>query len=274
MWVILLHQGLMAQNTNFVTLDPIYSHQEIKALKMQFMYHGDDWSYKEYMNNNFDYDQFAYALLMANKYNNLRSCYYVYWCLIEDLYEKYGVDVDSATYNFVLPYLEKGASLGEANCKYKLPYFTGTKKLNKIDSLFKERHRQDIGNRARYKHNTDDPLLFIKTGNVEAFTDYLSKTNGIASLPVCVLMANQYNNEYACYLVYTIITKELFANNNIEIDSTNLNIAISFLKRGAMNGSQECLSELSVLYKNGIYFPVDLREAEEYEYKLLNTKQN
>lgn len=103
--------------------------------------------------------------------------------------------------------------------------------------------------------------------------DYLSNNNGVDVLPLAVLMANRYNNGYACYLVYYIIVNELFAKNNIEIDSTNFSIAISFLNKGASYGSYECFSELSTLYKNGIYYPKDLKKAEEYEIKRINVKQ-
>lgn len=274
--VPLFPQVLIAQEINSVTLDPVYSQREIENLKTHFLHKGDDWSYKQYMYNNFDFKQFAYALLMANKYDNSRACYYVYWCLVQDLYERYDVEVDSATYNLVLPYLNKGANHGDANCAYVLSYLEKSKKQHEQDSLCKKMTKEQKKKYA-FRFNEDYDLMFriMHTGDTQAFNNYLSEVNDVTALPVAVLMANRYNNNHACYLIYDIIVTKLFVNNNIEIDSTNLGIAISFLKKGAMNGSCECLSELSSMYKNGAYFPDDLnKKAEEYERKSLECGQN
>lgn len=267
---------MMAQEINRVTLDPVYSQREIENLKTHFLHRGDDWSYKEYMQNNYNYKQFAYALLMANKYDNSRACYYVYWCLVQDLYERYDVEVDSATYNLVLPYLNKGANQGDANCAYKLSYLKKSKKQQEQDSLCEKMTKEQKKKYAfRFNENYDLMFKIMHTGDTQAFNNYLSEVNDVTALPVAVLMANRYNNNHACFLVYDIIVTKLFVKNNIEIDSTNLGIAISFLKKGAMNGSCECLSELSSLYKNGVYFPVDLKkEIEEYEKKSLECRHS
>ena len=266
--VPLFTQVLIAQEIKSVTFDPVYSQREIEALKTHFLHKGDDWSYQQYMNNRFDFKQFAYALLMANKYDNSRACYFVYWCLVQDLYERYEVEVDSATYNFALPYLYKGATLGNANCADQLLHLN---KPSKIDSLWKEQRKK-----YAFRFNEDYDLMFkiMYSGDTQAFYDYLSVENDVSALPVAILMANRYNNKHACYLVYDIIVEKLFANNNIVIDSTNLGVAISFLRKGAIKGSCECLSELSSLYKKGMYFPVDMKKAEEYERKSIECKQN
>lgn len=272
--VYLFPVKLLAQDTTVVFLDPFYSQKEMIDFKMRFLHSGDDWSYKEYMRYNYDYKQFAYALLMANKYDNIRACYYVYWCLVEDLYERYGIDVDTATYNLVLPYLEKGAGQGNANCEYQFSYLMSSKRPYEQDSLRGKLKKLNKNHQVNNRIDDNDQILkMVKGGEDQALNDYLSNNNGVDVLPLAVLMANRYNNGYACYLVYYIIVNELFAKNNIEIDSTNFSIAISFLNKGASYGSYECFSELSTLYKNGIYYPKDLKKAEEYEIKRINVKQ-
>lgn len=267
---------LLAQDIIVVSLDPVYSQKEIEDFKMRFLHNGDDWSYKQYDSYGYSgYKQFAYALLMANKYDNTYACHLVYWCLVQDLYERYWIDVDTATYNLVLPYLYKGADRGNANCEYNLSYLMNPKKRYIRDSLRGKMKYLKKKKQANNKTDTNDLISkIVETGDAHALNDYLSNMNGVADLSLAVLMANRYNNGYACYLVYHIIVKELFANNNIEIDSTSLSIAISFLNKGASYGSYECYSELSTLYKNGIYFPKDLKKAEEYEIKRMNAKNN
>lgn len=262
--VYLFPEESQAQDTTVVFIDPVYSQKEMRNFNMRFLHTGDDWSYKQYMNYNYDYKQFAYALLMANKYNNKDACYDVYWSLVQDLYERYDVEIDSATYDLVFPYLDKGATLGDANCAYQLSY----RKKYEPDSHCKRMTKEQKKKYAfRFNENYDLMFKIMDTGDTLAFNNYLTEVNDVTALPVAVLMANRYNNGHACYLVYDIIVNKLFANNNIEIDSTSLGIAMSFLKKGATNDSYECFSELSTLYKNGFYFSKDLKKAEEYEIK-------
>jgi hypothetical protein len=95
------------------------------------------------VNNEEGEEILPYALLMANKYHYERAYYHVYDCFII-IYANgaYNSDLDSldnTTKKFALEYLQKGAELGEINCKKKLGrYYIEGKYFEKDTVLGKE----------------------------------------------------------------------------------------------------------------------------------------
>ena len=66
--------------------------------------------------------ELPYVLILANRYNNPQACYSIY-DLITEMYDAYKIEMDSATINFVLYYLNKGADLGSGECLKRLYEF-------------------------------------------------------------------------------------------------------------------------------------------------------
>ena len=121
----------MSQKYEIIT-SPRYTRAQTLPFKDSIVLKGDIESWgnlcftneKEYSNypngqiNRYEL-QLPYALILANRYGNPQACYDIYE-LITELYEAYNIEMDSATINFVLFYLNKGADLRNGECLKRL----------------------------------------------------------------------------------------------------------------------------------------------------------
>ncbi|HOF16087.1 MAG TPA: hypothetical protein PLP76_04275 [Bacteroidales bacterium] len=119
---------------NFVTT-PCYTRAQTQCFKDSIVLKGDieswfwlgctnDKEYPKYSNgkkNRYELE-FPYVLILANRYDNPQACHSIY-VMITELYDAYKIEMDSATIEFVLFYLNKGAELGDEGCLKKLYEF-------------------------------------------------------------------------------------------------------------------------------------------------------
>ena len=77
----------------------------------------DDEGYVKYMNGerNIYELEIPYLLIMANRYNKPWACFQIYTSTME-LYNGYGLDLDSNTVDFLLFYLKRGAEMNDIPC--------------------------------------------------------------------------------------------------------------------------------------------------------------
>ncbi len=79
-----------------------------------------------------------------------------------------------------------------------------------------------------------------------------------------VILANQYNNDQACFEVFRLTTLS-YKKKNIEMDSNIISFALAYLEKGAGLGNQRCKKELHYLYSTGTYVEKDIEKAEKYQ---------
>lgn len=128
---ILFQHNIFGQNFEIVT-SPRYTLAQTRPFKDSIILKGDveawgnlcftdDKEYTKYPNgkkNRYEME-FPYVLILANRYDNPQACYSIY-DLITEIYDAYKIEMDSATINFVLFYLNKGADLGDGECLKRL----------------------------------------------------------------------------------------------------------------------------------------------------------
>lgn len=131
LFCILCQQNILCQEFDIVT-SPRYTRGQTQNFKDSIVLKGDveswgdlcftyDNEYSIYPNGKINrYElEFPYVLILANRYDNPQACYSIY-DLITEMYDAYNIKMDSATTNFVLYYLNKGADLGDGGCIKKL----------------------------------------------------------------------------------------------------------------------------------------------------------
>lgn len=131
---ILCQQNLLGQNFEIVT-SPRYTRVQTRQFKDSIVLKGDvvSWGnlcftdekectkYPNGEKNRYELE-FPYVLILANRYDNPQACYSIY-DLITEMYDAYKIEIDTATINFVLFYLKKGADLGDGECLKRLYEF-------------------------------------------------------------------------------------------------------------------------------------------------------
>lgn len=128
-FIIIIQINAFSQN---IIATPQYSRLQTQCFKDSIILNGDleswfwltctkDKEYPKYSNgqNNRYELEFPYVLILANRYNDPQACYAIY-DIITELYDAYNIEMDSGTIQFILFYLNKGASLGERGCLRKL----------------------------------------------------------------------------------------------------------------------------------------------------------
>lgn len=105
----------------------------------------------------------------------------------------------------------------------------------------------------------------IHSGNWEDFVLLTHQEIEMDSLvEYAVLLANQYNNDQACFEVYRLTTLS-YKKNNIEMDSNIISFVLAYLEKGSGLGNQRCKKELFHIYSTGTYVEKDLEKAEKYQ---------
>ena len=131
---LLCQQNILGQEYEIST-SPRYTRAQTRPFKDSIVLKGDvkswgnlcftnDKEYTKYPNgekNRYELE-FPYALILANRYDNPQACYVIY-DLIMEMYDAYKIEMDSATMNFILFYLNKGADLGDRKCLRSLYEF-------------------------------------------------------------------------------------------------------------------------------------------------------
>lgn len=126
LFCILCPQNILGQE--FIVISPRYTRAQTQLFKDSIVMRGDieswgnlcfteDKEYSKYPNgkkNRYELE-FPYVLILANRYDNPQACYVIY-DLITEMYDAYKIEMDSATINFILYYLNKGADLGDGEC--------------------------------------------------------------------------------------------------------------------------------------------------------------
>lgn len=126
LFCILCPQNILGQE--FIVISPRYTRAQTQLFKDSIVVRGDieswgnlcfteDKEYSKYPNgekNRYELE-FPYVLILANRYDNPQACYVIY-DLITEMYDAYKIEMDSATINFILYYLNKGADLGDGEC--------------------------------------------------------------------------------------------------------------------------------------------------------------
>lgn len=109
----------------------------------------------------------------------------------------------------------------------------------------------------------------LETGDSYCYKIYFlhSKQNMLYDL----LMADKYNNPWACYEVYHNIAKELGEEYKYIISKELWNLAFYYLKKGADLNDENCISELVRIYEKGnTYVAADSLKADYYREKEKN----
>ena len=106
-------------------------------------------------------------------------------------------------------------------------------------------------NNKTYIYNSVESHIFI--GDSVEYNMLSEKVFGVNLLPYALIMASCYNYGLACYDVYTIIIEEMLDRNNLPIDSFLVETAINYLIKGADMNNWNCCTELSYLYKEGLF---------------------
>ena len=131
---LLCQQNILGQEYEIST-SPRYTRAQTRPFKDSIVLKGDEeaWGnlcftndneYTKYPNgekNSYELE-FPYVLILANRYDNPQACYEIYALIIE-MYDAYKIEMDSATMNFILFYLNKGADLGDRKCLRSLYEF-------------------------------------------------------------------------------------------------------------------------------------------------------
>ena len=86
-------------------------------------------------------------------------------------------------------------------------------------------------------------------------------------IPYVLVLANRYNNAYACEEIYNLI-KELYDSYNLEWDSQTIDFVLSYLNKGANLGRKSCLYKLYDFYLNGKYVCKDIEKANYYKKRI------
>lgn len=134
LFCLLCQQNILGQGFEVVT-SPRYTRAQTRPFKDSIVLKGDveswgnlcftnDMEYTKYPNgkkNRYELE-FPYVLILANRYDNPQACYSIY-DLITEMYDAYKIEMDSATINFILFYLKKGADLGNGECLKRLYEF-------------------------------------------------------------------------------------------------------------------------------------------------------
>lgn len=105
-------------------------------------------------------------------------------------------------------------------------------------------------------------------GDINAYYQYYNfgHYGDVNCLSLSILMAEKYNYPHAFFNVYYILT-EFYKNNQLPMDSSTINYAISFLNKGAELSDWNCCSELCKLYMTGELVAQDTVAAKSYLYK-------
>ena len=82
-------------------------------------------------------------------------------------------------------------------------------------------------------------------------------------IPYYLIMANRYNDSWACYMIYES-TVELYKAYGLEMDEGTLDFILYYLNRGADMDGENCLRELYYIYKYGILVQQDDTKYREY----------
>lgn len=96
-------------------------------------------------------------------------------------------------------------------------------------------------------------------------TEYSSRYE--LEIPYVLVLANRYNNPYACEEVFILI-KELYDSYNLEWDSQTIEFVLFYLNKGADLGRKSCLYKLYDFYLNGKYVCKDIEKANHYKKKI------
>lgn len=156
---ILWQQNILGQEFEIVT-SPRYTRTQTQSFKDSIVMKGDveswgnlcftdDKEYTKYPNgekNRYEME-LPYVLILANRYDNPQACYSIY-DLITEMYDAYKIEMDSATINFVLYYLNKGADLGSGECLKRLYefYIDGKYVMKNVEkaNLYRRRYEKQF----------------------------------------------------------------------------------------------------------------------------------
>ena len=110
---------------------------------------------------------------------------------------------------------------------------------------------------------TQEELITIKQkivqeGNKDDYYELLLQSKGKSAgwnseyeflLPYALILANKYEDGFACYEVYQL-TKTFYEDNNMQIDPISSQFIMHYLLKGAQLGKKDCLRELENLKTN------------------------
>lgn len=98
--------------------------------------------------------------------------------------------------------------------------------------------------------------LVIEKGDKMAYKELCYVIPDERLLPYSLLMANKYNYPIANFDIY-FRTVRMYQDYSIEIDSTTLAFALSYLYKGVELNDPNSILELGFLYKEGKFLPKD-----------------
>lgn len=98
--------------------------------------------------------------------------------------------------------------------------------------------------------------LILEKGDKIAYKELCYAISDERLLPYSMIMANKYNYPIANFDIY-YRTIRMYQDNNIEIDSTTLAFALSYLYKGVELNDPNSIMELGILYKEGKFLPKD-----------------
>lgn len=129
--------------------------------------------------------------------------------------------------------------------------------LQKRSSMLEEQlqEREDI----RYFRNY---ILF--TGDTSAYKELYITYYGLHNLPYSIYLADHCNYPYACYNVYEEISERFDDLEDPNLQTKAIQMAIFYLKKGAMLKDRQCARILAGMYLKGDHVPQDTVIGREY----------
>lgn len=102
------------------TITPSFSNKENSEFELRIIKYGDVDAYENYMLHHFGPEMLQYSIIMACKYNYPKAYYDIYSFIVEDLYKKNGISIDSVAWNNSFDFLVKSANLKYARALREL----------------------------------------------------------------------------------------------------------------------------------------------------------